>query len=445
MASVWSGVHETIGRPVAVKFIHAKGPNAEVTIARFMQEARIAAAVQHRFVVDIFDFGQTEQGEPYMVMELLNGEALADRITRGPPMPLKSFVRVFTQALSGLDAVHNAGIVHRDLKPENIYLLHDADGLFPKLLDFGISRAEESFTGEKATRLTKEGTLLGTPWYMSPEQVRGRHVDGRSDIYSIGVMMYEALTGQLPFDAEAVGDLLVKIATTDATPVHVLRPDLPRGLSDIISKAMARDPDGRYDNALSMRIALQALEDALPDNAFTVVIERALSEPPQQLGSGELLPAGASTDALETNAAAPITAATIEEPLPQTAKKLPVLPLALAGAAVLGVVVALLASGGSANPPEPAPSVETTPEVAAAPAPQPDPSTAPLTPDAGVTAAAEAEPEATDDDTPTVERPAPARPRARPTSSMRERARRPARRTDMASARPPDSFRDPGF
>ena len=438
MASVWSGVHETIGRPVAVKFIHAKGPNAEVTIARFMQEARIAAAVQHRFVVDIFDFGQTEKGEPYMVMELLNGEALSDRMTRGPPMPLKSFVRVITQTLSGLDAVHNAGIVHRDLKPENVYLLHDADGLFPKLLDFGISRSEESFAGEKATRLTKEGTLLGTPWYMSPEQVRGRHVDGRSDIYSVGVIMYEALTGQLPFDAEAVGDLLVKIATTDAAPVHALRPDLPRPLSDIIAKAMARDPADRYDNSLSMRIALQALEDALPETAFTVVIERAPSEPPRELGSGELLPAGASSDSVDAAVPRSIAAATIEEPLPDARRSRPIWPFALGGAAVLAAAVAVVASGGSAETAESPAETQRSSEIATAAAPTPIAAEAPaIVADAGATAAptATAPGAASPDPTP-MARPARRRP-------SREAAR-PARRAAMATP-PPNSFRDPGF
>jgi serine/threonine-protein kinase len=300
MASVWSAVHETLGRPVAVKLIHDRGMNSELATARFMQEARIAAAVQHRFVVDIFDFGKTEQGEPYMVMELLQGEALADRISRGPPMPVRSFVRILAQCLSGLEAVHRAGIVHRDLKPENIFIIHDAEGGFPKLLDFGISRVEESFGGQRVNRLTKEGTLLGTPWFMSPEQVRGnRDVDHRTDIYSIGVIAYEALSGRLPFDAEAMGELLISIATDEPTPLSEIRPDLPVELCDVIGRALAKNPADRFPTARAMRAALRAVDRNLPD-AFTIVTERVPSDAPVAIGSDELIPSSASEPALRT-------------------------------------------------------------------------------------------------------------------------------------------------
>jgi len=456
MASVWSAVHETLGRPVAVKFIHARGQNAEVTAARFMQEARIAAAVQHRFVVDIFDFGQTEHAEPYMVMELLQGESLADRITRGPPIPVKTFVRIMGQALSGLDAVHQAGIVHRDLKPENVYLMHDADGGFPKLLDFGISRVDESLSGEKATRLTKEGTLLGTPWYMSPEQVRGREVDGRSDIYSMAVIMYETLTGQLPFDAEAVGDLLVKIATADATPVSALRPDLPTGLSDIVAKAMSREPDGRYDSALSMRLALQALDGRLPD-AFTVVIARADSEPPLALGSADIQASASSSGShLRTPGQLAPGSETLDEADPAIAA------MQSKGSAVpwiAAAAVALLIGGGVAAF---AGGVDGGSEGEAATGPTGDLRSAPLhatrepapveAPDAGVAAAgdearalrtAEIEDETPRGETKRERRAARRRAAQRGSADRQAGSAMEARPAEMSST--PESFRDPGF
>lgn len=317
MASVWSAVHETLGRPVAVKFIHARATQSEVLVARFMREARIAAAVQHRFVVDIFDFGKTQQGEPFMVMELLNGETLADRITRGPPIPAKQFVRMMEQCLTGLEAVHAAGIVHRDLKPENVFLNHDGDGGFPKLLDFGISRLDDSINGERADKLTREGTVLGTPWYMSPEQVRGKSdLDHRTDLYSIGVIMYEALTGLLPFDSETIGDLMVMIATEPAIEVHRLRTDLPKELSDVVAKAMTKDRSRRFQSANTMRMALRRARGALGDDQFTIVSRKAPSEPPEKLASGDLIPArhlGGSTGGSQSTGTSP-SAATLAAP-----------------------------------------------------------------------------------------------------------------------------------
>lgn len=475
MASVWSAVHETLGRPVAVKFIHARGRSAEVATARFMQEARIAAAVQHRFVVDIFDFGRSEEGEPYMVMELLQGESLADRITRGPPVPVRHFVRMMTQALSGLDAVHKAGIVHRDLKPENIYIIHDADGGFPKLLDFGISRVDDSIAGEKATRLTKEGTLLGTPWYMSPEQVRGREVDGRTDLYSIGVIMYETLTGVLPFDAEAVGDLLVQIATSQEVPMAQRRPDLPPVLSEVIARALSKEPEERFDSALSMRLALQALEKELPD-AFTVVIERADSEPPVALGSEELLPTGGmgDGDSIAPASSGRSSMPTMDEEEPGDASrsahgalatednpfarrsKMPWLALA-AALLLAGVGAVAFGMGGSAAE-EPAPPLETAEaSVAEPPEVVPTPAVAPgviaeegeageephASADAGtegegghVAASEETEREAS--------KASRRRQRAR---ALRQRAAQRRRSMSMmeAAASSPESFRDPGF
>ena len=292
MATVWSAIHETLGRPVAVKFIHAQALGSETAVARFMHEARVAAAIQHRFVVDIFDFGKTEQGEPYMVMELLNGESLADRITRGPPIPLKTFIRMMEQCLTGLEAVHAAGIIHRDLKPENVFLIHDSDGGFPKLLDFGISRMDESVMGERATRLTREGAVLGTPWYMSPEQVRGKSdLDHRTDLYSMGVMLYEVLSGTLPLDSETVGDLMVKIATEEPEALAIRRPVIPRSLSEIVARAMAKSPSERFPTAKSLRLALRKQRQTISDDLFTVVMGRASSEPPLKLGSGDLVPA----------------------------------------------------------------------------------------------------------------------------------------------------------
>jgi len=197
MARVWRATHTTLNRPVAVKFVDPVGSTKEETIERFLREAKVAASVRHKNVVDIIDFGVVpaqsgqREGEPYMVMELLEGETLDQRLIRGT-MSNDEVLEVALQILSGLDAVHSAGIIHRDLKPGNVFLTHDHDGVFARLLDFGISMDQlEAGASEKM--------VVGTPEYMSPEQAFGDPLDARSDLYSVGVMLYEMMTGVPPF------------------------------------------------------------------------------------------------------------------------------------------------------------------------------------------------------------------------------------------------------
>ena len=213
MARVWRGVDTVLARPIAVKFLFLReGRDHEAMVDRFLREARIAAAVRHPNVVDILDFGTTEDERPFMVMELLEGESLEQRMSRDPELTLEELVGIVSLALDGLTAVHKAGIVHRDLKPDNVFLLHDDGEVRPKLLDFGVSRDTDPTSGRRTALTTGEGSLVGTPEYMSPEQARGRKdIDHRSDIYSVGVILYEATTGRLPYDAEGVGDLIIDI------------------------------------------------------------------------------------------------------------------------------------------------------------------------------------------------------------------------------------------
>lgn len=274
MASVWSAEHVTLGRDVAIKFIHDEEIRSDQQVQRFLREARNAAAVQHRYIIDIFDFGQTSIGEPYMVMELLKGESFATRLSREPPLAVQALLQIVDQSLSGLHAAHEMGIIHRDLKPPNIYLVRDGDGVYPKLLDFGISL----LTGRRsdrdtAPRLTTDGTIIGTPYYMSPEQVRDvDDLDQRTDLYSMGVIVYEALTGDLPFTSEKVVDLIVKIATIEPPPLITTRPEIGQSLSDFVLRAISRERDERFVDALEMRRALQ--EVVLPETPlFTVVCD----------------------------------------------------------------------------------------------------------------------------------------------------------------------------
>jgi serine/threonine-protein kinase len=258
MATIWEGTHLVLNRSIAVKFIHIAGPASSKVRARFLREARVAAAVRHRNVVDIIDFG-TEDGRPFMIMELLVGSTLARRLDQGPSMSVAEAVRIMARVLSGLAAVHDAGIVHRDLKPENVFLVEDADGIYPKLLDFGVSRSMDPDSELMSVFPTHENAIVGTPQYMSPEQARGlKEIDHRSDLWSAGIMLFELLSGVLPFDAEAVGDVIIQIATGTPPDFALLRPDLAGPVENVIKKAMQRRPEHRFQSAREMRSALLA-------------------------------------------------------------------------------------------------------------------------------------------------------------------------------------------
>jgi len=291
MGAVWSAVHEALDRTVAIKFLRPAGADAETASARFVTEAKSAARVKHRFVVDVFDFGITEDGIYYMVQELLEGEELADCLVHGPAWEVRDVVSFIAQCLSGLEAVHQAGIVHRDLKPENIFVMRDSDGRYPKLLDFGISKLADASGARasgrpppvripgRAKQLTTKGTTVGTPWYMSPEQLRGRRdLDGRADLYSIGVILYEWLVGRVPYEHENTAELSLQIASASATPLITFRPDLGHGLSSVVARALAPEPDQRFASAAAMREALTEILPSIP-SAFSVVQKSAKGAP----------------------------------------------------------------------------------------------------------------------------------------------------------------------
>jgi serine/threonine protein kinase len=266
MASVWRAWDLTLERPIAVKLLFARDArNEDVVVARFLREARIAASVQHRNVIHIVDFGTTPEGQPFMVMELLEGETLAARLRRSKPLPMNEVVQIGNLTLRGLAAVHAAGIIHRDLKPDNVYLKTEGDVVYPKILDFGISRSIEPASGPRSALTTRDGVIVGTPEYMSPEQARGvKQLDYRTDLYSMGVVLYEALTGELPYRSENVGDLIIKIVTGCAPTVHELMPSLPLAMSQVVARAMARIPGDRYPDATAMQEALVAAGQTMP-------------------------------------------------------------------------------------------------------------------------------------------------------------------------------------
>jgi serine/threonine protein kinase len=265
-ASVWKAHDRTLQRDVAIKFLYVVDERAiEDMRKQFLREARIACAVKHRNVIQTMDFGQTAEGRAYMVMELLHGEEISDRLGRQPPLELPEIIKTISGVLRGLQAIHDAGIVHRDLKPENVYLEQDEDGVYPKILDFGIAKSVDRRSGSRRSVLTtKEGLIVGTPEYMSPEQARGhRDLDGRSDVWSVGVILFELLTRVLPFDAPSEADVIIKVVTTDAPRLREFRPDIPDAIDELVAKALSRDRTQRFQSANEMLQALALAERSI--------------------------------------------------------------------------------------------------------------------------------------------------------------------------------------
>jgi eukaryotic-like serine/threonine-protein kinase len=290
MATVWKAEHLALHSPVALKFLHTAGKHSSELTERFLREARVAASVRHRNVIEITDFGLTDDGMPFMVLEYLHGQSLAQLMEHNPALDPTEAVRIVSLTLRGLAAVHDAGIVHRDLKPENIFLVRDADGSFPKLLDFGVSRRVGL-----SSDITQEGALIGTPDYMSPEQARGdRDIDLRTDVYSMGVILYETITGRLPFEAERMGDLIRKITSDERPPtVAELRPDLPPDLSAVVARAMAPDREARFSDARQMRYALIDASETYGfrhTNSALISVSELPPPPADGFGSGRTSP-----------------------------------------------------------------------------------------------------------------------------------------------------------
>ncbi len=254
MGSVWEAKHVSLGTSFAIKFIEAEYADSHEARSRFDKEAKAAATIQSKHAIQIYDHGVTEDGKPYIVMELLQGEPLDKRIERTGTIPLQETARIISQVARGLVRAHEQGIVHRDLKPENIFLVRspDEDEEIAKVLDFGIAKMQGA-SAPGLTSSTKTGAVLGTPFYMSPEQARGlRNVDHRTDVWSLGVIAFKCVMGRLPFDGESVGDLLVKICTAPIPVPSQLSPGLPPSFDAWFLRALEREPDRRFSTVTEL-------------------------------------------------------------------------------------------------------------------------------------------------------------------------------------------------
>jgi len=256
MGVVYLSTHTVLGKKLALKVLRGEMAKDEETVRRFMQEAQAATSIGQQNIIDISDFGQLPDGTTYFVMEHLAGQALTKLIKQGGSVPMADAIRIIRQIASALGAAHQVGVIHRDLKPDNVMLIsRGGDPYFVKVLDFGIAKV-----GGAASKLTKTGMVFGTPHYMAPEQAAGQAVDQRTDVYALGVMMYEMFTGKVPFDADTFMAILSK---------HMFEPPIPPSerdlgvklgaIEDVILKALAKKPEDRYQKMDDLVVDLDTL------------------------------------------------------------------------------------------------------------------------------------------------------------------------------------------
>ncbi|MDB4985066.1 MAG: Serine/threonine protein kinase PrkC, regulator of stationary phase [Myxococcaceae bacterium] len=273
MGLVYKARHVTLGKPLAIKVLKAEVSKDQEIVQRFRQEAQSATAIGNHHIIDISDFGVLPDGSTYFVMEFLDGISLTKAIEPNKPLKSARTIHIAKQLCRALGAAHEIGIVHRDLKPDNIYLIsRGGDKDFVKVLDFGIAKV-----GGQKSKLTQVGQVFGTPHYMSPEQCSGTQVDKRTDIYALGVIMYEMTSSRVPFDADNLMGILTKHLYEEPVQPHELPPpvDVPPALEAVIMKCLAKKPDLRYQTMQEVLADLELVEQGLTPTAVVEGVRRA--------------------------------------------------------------------------------------------------------------------------------------------------------------------------
>ena len=285
MGSVWAARNELTNRDFAVKFLKPELAKDRESLQRFFNEARACGQIKHAAVVEVYDMGQAEDGAPYLVMEVLEGEGLDHRLARSGVFRAGEAAACIAFVARGLEEAHVRGLVHRDLKPGNLFFaLDDRGEVAPKVLDFGVSKATSDVMDPDMIK-TNTGAVLGSPAYMSPEQARGElDIDGRSDVWSLGVILYEMLTGRPPFDGANYNALMVAILTTQHVSIAALDPGLPQELSDLVDRALEKDRQKRVGSARELADRLEELVQRITHTPYPMAGGRPRSSilPPRE-------------------------------------------------------------------------------------------------------------------------------------------------------------------
>ncbi len=332
MGSVYKALQPAMNRMVAIKILHPKLASRKDLVSRFRREARAMSHLTHPNTVKVYLYGELEDGSLYIVMEYLEGKNLNQTVRTEGPLTIERGLPILIQACNALDEAHRAGIIHRDLKPENIFVTNQG-GMkdFAKVLDFGLAKVTEREMRPGSIILTQEGMVFGTPEFMSPEQAQGKSLTPGSDIYSLAVILYEVLTGKLPFDAKNPMEFIQLHVTTKPKPINERVPGktFPPLLWTVLSRALEKKSDDRYQSAAEFAHALAA------------VLAGATTVPPFEGGSVRPQAQSAGAIPIPTPLMAPAVAMPPAAAIPESARSSPLIRMQAVGKPPIGLLVGI--------------------------------------------------------------------------------------------------------